>query len=58
MPRKGSKGKGSYGKGCKIYEDLGTDGFSFDPIIGFGPNGANPHGEPGNALVKPGDAII
>ena len=46
------------GKLSKIYEDLGTDGFSFDPIIGFGPNGANPHGEPGNALVKPGDAII
>lgn len=46
------------GKLSKIYEDLGTDGFSFDPIIGFGLNGANPHGEPGNALVKPGDAII
>ena len=46
------------GELSKIYEDLGADGFSFDPIIAFADNGANPHGSPGNNIVKPGDAII
>ncbi|EQK38020.1 Xaa-Pro peptidase family protein [Paraclostridium bifermentans] len=41
-----------------IYEDLGADGFSFSPIIGFGPTGADPHGTPGDRKVKAGDAII
>ncbi|GAA0103589.1 Xaa-Pro peptidase family protein [Paraclostridium sordellii] len=41
-----------------IYEDLGADGFSFSPIIGFGPNGADPHGTPGDRKVKVGDSII
>ncbi|MBC8630797.1 M24 family metallopeptidase [Paeniclostridium hominis] len=41
-----------------IYEDLGADGFSFSPIIGFGPTGADPHGTPGNRKVNVGDAII
>ncbi|WP_027701511.1 M24 family metallopeptidase [Metaclostridioides mangenotii] len=41
-----------------IYEDLGADGFSFDPIIGFGANAANPHGMPGKDLPKPGDTVI
>ncbi|MDU6249629.1 MAG: aminopeptidase P family N-terminal domain-containing protein, partial [Paeniclostridium sordellii] len=40
-----------------IYEDLGADGFSFSPIIGFGPNGADPHGTPGDRKVKVGDSI-
>lgn len=41
-----------------IHEELGVDGVSFDPIIGYGANGANPHGEPGKRYLKPGDAII
>lgn len=41
-----------------IYEDLGADGFSFSPIIGFGPTGADPHGTPGDRKIKAGDAII
>lgn len=41
-----------------IHEELGVDGFSFDPIIGYGANGANPHGEPGDRYLKEGDAII
>lgn len=41
-----------------IYEDIGADGFSFSPIIGFGPTGADPHGTPGDRKVNVGDAII
>jgi len=41
-----------------IHEDLGVDGLSFDPIIAYGANGANPHGTVGDRYVKPGDAII
>lgn len=41
-----------------IHEKLGVEGVSFDPIIGYGANGANPHGEPGDRYLKDGDAII
>lgn len=41
-----------------IYEELGADGFSFSPIIGYGPNGADPHAHPSDAKVKVGDCII
>lgn len=42
----------------KIYEEMGAEDVSFDPIIAMADNGANPHGEPGDRYVKPGDAII
>lgn len=42
----------------QIYKELGAEGLSFDPIIGMAANGANPHGEPGDRYVNPGDAII
>ena len=41
-----------------IHEELKVDGLSFDPIIAYGDNGANPHGTVGDRYVKPGDAII
>ena len=41
-----------------IHEELKIDGLSFDPIIAYGANGANPHGTVGDRYVKPGDAII
>lgn len=41
-----------------MYEEMGAEGLSFDPIIGMAANGANPHGEPGDRYVKPGDSII
>lgn len=42
----------------EIHEKLGVEGVSFNPIIGYGANGANPHGEPGDRYLKDGDAII
>ncbi|MGL4913237.1 MAG: M24 family metallopeptidase [Romboutsia sp.] len=41
-----------------IYEELGADGLSFSPIVGYGANGADPHAKPSDAKVKIGDAII
>jgi len=41
-----------------IYHKLGNDGFSFDPIIAYGKNGADPHHMNDDSLVKPGDSII
>jgi Xaa-Pro dipeptidase len=41
-----------------IYEEIGTDGFSFGPIIAYGANGADPHHDCDGSLVKTGDSII
>ena len=41
-----------------IHEELKVDGLSFNPIIAYGANGANPHGTVGDRYVKSGDAII
>ncbi|MDF2547589.1 MAG: proline dipeptidase [Anaerosolibacter sp.] len=41
-----------------IYEDLGGEGPSFDPIVAYGANCANPHHEPDYFQLKEGDSII
>lgn len=41
-----------------IYEELGAEGFSFDPIIAYGANAADPHHGPDNSIVKEGDSVI
>lgn len=41
-----------------VYEELGAEGFSFDPIIGYGANAADPHHGCDNTVVKEGDSII
>ncbi|PIE54065.1 MAG: peptidase M24 family protein [Dethiosulfovibrio peptidovorans] len=41
-----------------IYEDLGTEGFSFNPIIGYGKNCADPHHEIDGSMVSEGDSVI
>lgn len=43
---------------AEIYEELGADGFSFDPIVAFGSNGADPHHETDASRAHPGDSII
>lgn len=41
-----------------IYKDLGADGFSFEPILGFGANAANPHHTNTDKVAEIGDSII
>lgn len=36
----------------------GADGLSFGTIIAAGPNGANPHAQPGDYVVREGDLIV
>lgn len=42
----------------KIYLSLGADGFSFEPLVAFGANAADPHHAPDDTPVKPGDAVL
>ena len=42
----------------KVYLDLGADGFSFEPIVSFGANAADPHHMPDNTVLKAGDCVL
>lgn len=41
-----------------FYKEHGNSGFSFDPIIAYGANAADPHHETDDSTVKPGDSVI
>ena len=43
---------------AELYEEEGAEGFSFEPIIAFGVNGADPHHECDNTKLKEGDSIV
>ncbi len=40
------------------YKRLGAQGFSFDPIISFGAHAADPHHEPDDTALMPGDVVL
>jgi Xaa-Pro dipeptidase len=40
------------------YLELGADGFSFEPIISFGANAADPHHEPDDTALAAGDVVL
>lgn len=42
----------------KIYQSLGADGFSFEPLVAFGANAADPHHSPDDTVVSPGDCVL
>lgn len=42
----------------KIYKNIGADGFSFTPIIGYGANAADPHHNSDHTKLKRGDSIV
>lgn len=41
-----------------IYKKLGSDEFSFAPLVGFGANCARGHYEAGDVAIKPGDCVL
>ena len=41
-----------------FYDQIGSNGFSFDPIIAYGPNGADPHHDTNQDTPKIGDTVI
>lgn len=41
-----------------ILDELGSEGFSFDPIVAAGPNGAKPHYRHGNREIQSGDPVV
>lgn len=41
-----------------IYRELGNSGVSFEPIVAYGPNGADPHHMTDESRVSDGDSII
>ena len=40
------------------YRRLGADDFSFEPIVSFGANAADPHHEPDQTVLAPGDMVL
>ncbi len=42
----------------KIYQKLGADGYSFEPLVAFGANVADPHHAPDDTVVRAGDAVL
>lgn len=42
----------------KIYLDLGAESFSFEPIVSFGANAADPHHMPDDTVLKEGDCVL
>lgn len=43
---------------AEIYEKNGADSYSFDPLIAYGPNAAEPHHDSDNSMVGDGDSVI
>lgn len=43
---------------AEIYEKEGAQGFSFNPILAYGQNAADPHHEPDNNKLKKGDSLV
>lgn len=41
-----------------IYEEIGSDGYAFIPIIAYGKNAANPHHISNNTMITEGDSVI
>lgn len=41
-----------------IYKEMGNSGFSFEPIIAYGPNGADPHHETDGSTLQAGQSIV
>ena len=56
--REGITEREAAAKMLKIYQSLGADGFSFEPLVAFGANAADPHHSPDDTAVKLGDCVL
>ena len=43
---------------AEIYHELGADGFSFEPIVGFGANSADPHHRPDDTILGENGPVV
>ncbi|MDY6035798.1 MAG: Xaa-Pro peptidase family protein [Bulleidia sp.] len=41
-----------------IYQSLGASGYSFEPIVAFGKNAADPHHMPDDTVLQEGDTVL
>ena len=41
-----------------IYRSLGAEGYSFEPLVAFGPNAADPHHAPDGTPLREGDCVL
>ena len=41
-----------------IYLKLGASGYSFEPIVAFGKNAADPHHMPDDTVLQEGDTVL
>lgn len=41
-----------------VLDEIDSDGFSFDPIVAAGPNGAKPHYRHGEREIRPGEPVV
>ncbi len=56
--REGVTEREAASKMLDIYQSLGADGFSFEPLVAFGANAADPHHMPDDTEVRPGDCVL
>ncbi len=42
----------------EIYREMGAEDFSFEPIVAYGPNGADPHHTTDATEIKEGDSVV
>lgn len=56
--REGITEREAASKMLAIYRSLGAEAFSFEPLAAFGANAADPHHEPDDTVLKPGDAVL
>ena len=58
LPHEGCTEKELADQTLAIYQSLGAEAFSFEPIVAFGKNAADPHHMPDNTVLKEGDAVL
>ena len=58
LPHDGCTEKELADQTLKIYQSLGAQAFSFDPIVAFGKNAADPHHMPDDTVLKEGDTVL